>query len=904
MLIHNCADPAGDERLEVAGVYRYASVMEIRSLKEGSVSVAAPEPAPSSPPSIWTLLNNWSKTLLPWQQYVLTKAVRCRRLTEDQIETAYEYFLRDNKLKDRLPKGIEPIEHVQARPSEAIDGTLLLSKVEDVQGVNALPCGTGLKFGAQLTLVYGRNGAGKSGYVRLLANACFCRYRPEILHDIYAEVKQPPSAKFVLTLDGLGLKPVEFTIGTDDPCLKRFAVFDSTVARHLLTQPMTFEFKPSGFDVFPEMVRVYNRLDGKLAAAIAQRNKANEFPSAFIGGTTPVSTAISTLGAITDLDNLRELGRYGPAEQARLDEIDKLLAAMRTQSPKAALDGLIEAKADVESLRAVIAKVAEHFTTEAVAHRKMLIDRAVETAAIAATMGLDQFKRSFFDAVGSTEWEQFAGKAHALARREREGYPNPGDRCLLCEQSLSEEARAHILALFAFIQGDVTRSAKEARDLADEAFHALSQLNFDKFDEASRVRTHVKRLAPPLEEEVKSTFEALAFAKSVALADLQGLVGTEQPLPAPPVIQSLDALLVRLDEDRVRLSADDKDDSISQMETERRGLRHREVLSQQLPQIETYVSDARWRSRAMAAKGSLAQRPLTEKEKDFFARVVGDGYRTRFARECAGLDCDIPIEMQTMGRDGRTVRAMAMRGGHKTTSILSEGEQRATALADFLTEVAENSAIAGMILDDPVTSQDHQRMKKIAERLVAQAESRQVIIFTHDLPFLNAMFVTAEARGISVEPHWIDRREGRPGHVAAGDAPVTMKAYDTADKAKLHLAAAKRTTGSEQVEQIRAGMGALRRTIEETVVKRLFKEAVPRWSDQVRVTTLRQINWDTDQVEKICLLFEDLSRFVEGHSHTDEAMGAPPQVADLETRIEQVETLIRWAKAQRSTSPA
>jgi hypothetical protein len=126
-----------------------------------------------------------------------------------------------------------------------------------------------------------------------------------------------------------------------------------------------------------------------------------------------------------------------------------------------------------------------------------------------------------------------------------------------------------------------------------------------------------------------------------------------------------------------------------------------------------------------------------------------------------------------------------------------------------------------------------------------------------------------------------------------------MKVYDTTEKAKKHLAAAKAVSGSAQVEQIRSGMGALRRTIEEMVVKRLFKDAVPRWSDQVRVTTLRVINWDNAEVEKICALFEDLSRYVEGHSHTDEAMGEPPQPADLERRIEQVEALIRWARSQR-----
>lgn len=849
-------------------------------------------------PSIWTLLDGWSKTLLPWQQYILAKAIHCRRLTDEQINTAYQYFLSDNKLQDPLPENIEAIEPVVARPSEALSGNLLLVGVANLRGINALPSGSGLTFGPQLTLVYGRNGAGKSGYVRLLANACFCRYRPDILPDIYAEVKQQPSCTFHLALDGQALEPVQFTMGTDDTCLKRFTVFDSAVARHLLTQQMPFEFKPAGFDVFPEMVRVYSRLEGKLDGAIAQRTKANGFPAAFIGGTTPVSTAVSTLGAITDIEKLRELGRYGAAEEARVKAIDELLVALRSQSPKEALEVLAQARIDIEALHSSIARLADHFTPEALAERKKLIDRALETAVVAATMGLDQFKRSFFKAVGTPEWEEFAGKAHALALKEREDYPNEADRCLLCEQPLSDEARAHIAALFAFIQGDVTKTAESARASVDDEFDALGRISVDQFSEAARVRTHVKRLAPPLEEEVASTFEALAFAKSAALGDLAGLVISEQPLPSPPVLQTLDALLGRLDQDRERLTADDQASSISEMETERRGLRHREVLSQQMPQVETYVSDAKWRSKATAAKSSLVQRPLTEKEKEFFGKVVGNGYRKRFSEECAGLECDIPVEMQTMGRDGRTVRTMAMRGGYKTTAILSEGEQRAVALADFLTEVAENPAIAGVILDDPVTSQDHQRMKIIAARLVAEAKNRQVVVFTQ--------FVAAEAQAVTVEPHWIGRRDGQPGHVAAGDAPVTMKAYDTTERAKKHLVAAKATVGSAQVEQIRAGMGALRRTVEETVVKRLFKDAVPRWSDQVRVTTLRVINWDNAEVEKICVLFEDLSRYMEGHSHSDEAMGAPPEMSDLEQRVEQVDAMIRWAKSQRpkAASPA
>ncbi len=58
--------------------------------------------------------------------------------------------------------------------------------------------------------------------------------------------------------------------------------------------------------------------------------------------------------------------------------------------------------------------------------------------------------------------------------------------------------------------------------------------------------------------------------------------------------------------------------------------------------------------------------------------------------------------------------------------------------------------------------------------------------------FLNAMFVSADAADLKTEAHWIDRDDGDRAR-AYHDAPVTMKAYDNAEKAKQHLATAKKT---------------------------------------------------------------------------------------------------------------
>lgn len=260
----------------------------------------------------------------------------------------------------------------------------------------------------------------------------------------------------------------------------------------------------------------------------------------------------------------------------------------------------------------------------------------------------------------------------------------------------------------------------------------------------------------------------------------------------------------------------------------------------------------------------------------------------------------MPIELQTAGQRGKTVRSLAMKGGYQPDKILSEGEQKAVALADFLTEVTLNPANAGIALDDPITSQDHERKNLIAKRLVEEARNRQVIVFTHDLPFLNQVISHAETDGVEFQAHWIDRSsDGTPGQIALNDVPATSRAYDNADRAKTFLAEAQSGIGSVRHDAIVKGMGALRRTIEETVVKRLFKGVVPRWSDRVIVTGLRRVSWDNALVDEMVDMYEDLSSYIEGHSHTDEAMGAPPEISDLEQRIARIDALIKRARPDR-----
>ena len=246
-------------------------------------------------------------------------------------------------------------------------------------------------------------------------------------------------------------------MGSEHADLRRVSVFDSAAAQHRVSQSAPFEFRPSGFDVFPEMVRVYEELGKRLAADIQKRRSDTNFSASFIGEETIVSKEVASLGVstkLTSLKTLRGLAVYGSAESARLAEVDKQLTALKSKSPAELIVTATQAKQDIELLILKLTALAVKFTLIEAQRRNELAKAAKEASELATTVGSEAFKRPFFKAVGSPEWKSFAKTAHALARKEGAEYPSPEDRCLLCERPFDEELLSKVVYGFVMRRRD------------------------------------------------------------------------------------------------------------------------------------------------------------------------------------------------------------------------------------------------------------------------------------------------------------------------------------------------------------------------------------------------------------------------------------------------------------------
>ncbi|WP_031193258.1 AAA family ATPase [Mesorhizobium sp. L2C066B000] len=858
--------------------------------------------APPSQVTVWDELEIWAKDFSPWQKLTLAWAVRYGVLAAEQIGQVYSVFLHGFGLADEPSPKLEIPATITGKASGLASQKPRLLRIHDVSGVNALTPSAELAFSPQLTLIYGGNGAGKSGFARILTNVCFSRTRHAIIPDIYDDTAPRKASATIVLVDHAGNEiPLVFDGTTEHAELKRsFAVFDSSVAGKHLSDSGPLGFKPAGFDVFPEMARVYGLLAQKLAAAIDVRPKQNRFVNAFIGNVTAASAAVAALGPKTDLVALRKLAEYGKDEDARLEEIQRLTLELQSTSPEESIRRLTEARMPVEVLRDTLKQVRAGLSKTERDGAKSLLREFNDTAKKVAATGTASFKSEKLKGAGGPEWEKLITAAYKSAAVEHDHYPNDGDSCLLCQQPLGDQAIELFGRYWEFLTS-TDRTALMALDTKIKAkIKGFESLTLDIFGEDTVARTYLKAAHPSLDEQIIQLLAILKLDRDAIVVALQKAGETFPGDGTMDLTPAFEAVITKIDADIADLKLLSVADAIAKLDAERVELRHREVLSKNLDDIEKYVSDLKWCEVADSkAKPALSPRRLTEKEGELFSRVIAETYRSRLGQECSGLECAIPVEFRTKGQKGQTIRSLAIKE-FALDQILSEGEQRAVALADFLTEAALNELNAGLIFDDPVNSQDHQRKERIASRLVEEAKSRQVIIFTHDLLFFTKVCGAAERAQIEPMMHWVQRgANDKPGFVSLNDAPISTPQYLKTKLAEETLAQAQQLLGSARVDLVRKGAGQLRRTIEEVVPHLLLKQVVRRWDDRIMVTALRRVMWDQILIEEIIEVFEMCSAMMEGHSHTEAGTEAPPTIEKLGQLVERAKAIITKAKPDK-----
>lgn len=696
----------------------------------------------------------WTKQIPAWQSDAVSRILINRTLHEDDIDDLFALLKGDKGIIDAKHRKPNPLTQDKIPVPTLASTHVELLAMKNLNHVNAIAPNQLLPFGAKgITVIYGDNGSGKSGYSRVLKRACRSRDQGEAIHpnaNLPSDEVSIPEAYFDITVNGKELT-VQWTDGqAAPPELSSLAIFDSHCARAYLDDENDFSYVPYGYDVFESLVKVCKQLKTRIEKEIEQYT-VDLRSFMHLNGETAVGKLIKTLSARTKTAQIEELSTLSPEELARHIELEK---SLKENNPKE--------KADQSRLRArriatISATSSSKFSLVDQATVAKLRDLAESygTAQATAVLAAQQFTegKNLLPGTGGEAWRELFDAARKFALESHPGktFPDLGADapCPLCQQPLAEGA-ARLIRFETFIQQEAEKTSQARRralsaELMSFAAHSLS-LSLDDV-----TYSEIETLDPQLAADVRA-FEHALTARQNAIKDATEThrwdsIDAEIVNPAT----RLQALADKLNSEADTLEKASDENTRAELQKQFSELDARVKLNLIKESVLLAVSKLNHQAKLEQCLSAVRTNDITSKAKDLAKKVISKELEDALNREFKELGVGaLSVALQSRGESGRTLHKLKLILPQKRTprDILSEGEQRAIAIGSFLAEVGLNSGNGGIFFDDPVSSLDHRRRERVAKRLVAEASRRQVIVFTHEIYFL--LLLAEEAKNANV----------------------------------------------------------------------------------------------------------------------------------------------------------
>lgn len=342
------------------------------------------------------------------------------------------------------------------------------------RGVNALASGQVIKFSEQLTVLFGQNGSGKTGYSRIIKHAAKSRTHEPILGNVESSATQrEPQAVFEIKVNDLP-ETIEWRNEAGVEHLDRIAVFDSSTAVVHVNEDLDYEFTPAELARFDDVTQALQEVQERIAERASDLRAQSQLPlNPFTPGSV-VRQLVERISAETPLDKIRQLAVVTPTERDELQGKKREHAELTSGTDGARALQLQQQSQEIGEVTEVILALAA-FDPDA--YNAALADAGEAQSAVAelqSTLRSAAVPGAPLGAPGERFIRAGAEYASHLGLTE---YPVEDSKCLYCGQSLGAEALAFIRSYGAFL----TSAAQAQYEAAEEALTAtLPQLDEER----------------------------------------------------------------------------------------------------------------------------------------------------------------------------------------------------------------------------------------------------------------------------------------------------------------------------------------------------------------------------------------------------------------------------------------
>lgn len=834
------------------------------------------------------LLVEWANKAPEWARYIVRNVIDNKApLDGESIATAYKFFLQENGLEERtLPD--EPLLIASNADTETIV-PLTITSLSDVTGVNALGTGNTIKPDPHLTILFGENGTGKTGYSRIFKALAESRtVDKEILGNI---AHTQPEAISATVKYRLGDSDEQRYIWRGEKGIlpfTRMSIFDSRAVKLHVDDNLDYTYTPAALVLFDHV------MDGMKAVqntakknAVAPSTVLDDILSRFDKNTS-VYQHIASLSATTDLAHLKTMVVTDPEVNTRIESQRTRVAELESNTIKIRIRELQRTEHAL-SQACEAARAIEDFDVDAYEQERQKLKQLEENYRLFRDA---LFKEADLPMAPDDTWMMFIESAERYRQHLDAHSAYDTGRCLYCRQPLQDAARTLIEKYAELLEDKISADINSSKERLKELVGKVTSTQLS--DAKALIQEHA-------DSDEKPTYYAkLERIVNVLEIAAETLSASEQLVLSVINTVSVDGVDLKTEFENVtqeREQLQDQDANRSETLQEEKHRLSELVAAVELAKswasIEEFVNKAQWVARLDNCSEQFKRltRKLTEYSKRANEKLINIDFDTLFAEECKALRAPV-VKVNHIGRQGRAQRNRILADNYKPSAVFSEGEQKVLAMADFLAEARLSGVTAPVIFDDPVSSLDHRRVSEVAERVVALSETAQVIVFTHDIFFTTTLLQIIEDAKRTCAYFQISDDNGK-GFIMRGSHPQ----WDSVSKITRRINSVVQDARSskdsdERNELVQRGYSLIRSWCEVFVETEVFAGVTLRYQPNVRLNCLSKVKADLlpEVIEVVSRVFRDSCRYIDSHSQPLVTLGTRPTPADLESDWSDLQT--------------
>ena len=826
----------------------------------------------------------WAKNELPlWQ----SDAVR-RILTQDELDEndiaeltlmlKERHNLVDSKITVPKPQPLL-LDHIHDASQDR--KVMRLKSMTVGCDVNAIPDGSVLPFAHEgITVVYGENGSGKSGYARVLKKACYARdTKDSILPNAFMPTcSGKASAEFKVSINDGEDKTIDWIDGQQEPSvMSNICFFDSKCARVIVDENNQVTYLPYGAIVFENLASVLATIKSKIEIEIPYP-KNSILDS--LSKTTEAFMFVSKLNNNTKVKEIDEFCKWEKKDEDRLRTINKKISDAEASDVANQIKRLRNLKNRIIYLIDSILIAEKLISKEKCDSLNKKISELNTAKKVHEVVAQEKLSDEPLPGAGEDVWQKLylAAKQYSIER----AYPNKdfplvtnSSLCVFCMQPLTDSAKKRMNRFKKFMEDTSQKAFEKAQSDVEKAKIYLESFKIadpeefqdaiDEIENRSVLNSiDIKKFLDNTKLEVKGMLNAIIGNKIVKFNPFEEVY-----------IDCASEIAEGLEAEAKYLENTNDPKILLGLKKEKNELTDKKQIHNKIEDIKKYILERKKQKKYEKCLLETKTVKIINKGKKIIKEALTPELIESLKKELDYFGIShFSINLIPMGKSGETLHKMALSECQpffkaKLSEVLSEGEQHVLAMSGFLAELKLTNNISPIVFDDPVCSLDHLFRAKIAHRLAHEATNRQVIVFTHDISFLLDLNTACnEIVNSTFYSSTLCRIGKMPGVCTSG---LPWHAMHIKERIKFlnrkidELFALSKDNGSDYDEKAGIVYGFLREAWEASIEDVIFYGTIKRHDSTIQTKRLNYVAVSDEDCRTIDTEMSKCSKWMIGH---------------------------------------